>query len=164
MSKTGVKPVFDIHPDIQLSGGIDLNFEDLPDSPDKLYSTDSASMVQSTRKAPETSVQWRIAIQESLLYTGVMHTFNLWTEAGTRDALYGPWLKDYLDSVGELWGWSDSDRFMAPYVGHTIEGSVFGYIDRQNDPRYRKVQWGDGREHYMSLLHSLAYAAVWHTI
>ena len=158
------QPVFDVRPDVQTLGHIDLKFEDLPNSPGYSFNgPDSASMVQSTRKAPETTVQWRIAIQESLLYTGVMHTFNLWTEAGTRDALYGPWLQNYLDSVGELRGWSDSDRFMAPYVGHTIEGSVFGYIERQNDPRYRKVQWGDGRDYYMSLLHSLAYAAVWHT-
>ena len=158
------KPAFDVRPDVQTLGHIDLKFEDLPNSPGYSFNgPDSASMVQSTRKAPETTVQWRIAIQESLLYTGVMHTFNLWTEAGTRDALYGPWLQNYLDSVGELRGWSDSDRFMAPYVGHTIEGSVFGYIERQNDPRYRKVQWGDGRDYYMSLLHSLAYAAVWHT-
>jgi hypothetical protein len=113
--------------------------------------------------APETKVQWRIAVQESLLYTGIMHTFNIWTEAGTRDALYGPWLNNYLASVGELRGWSDSDRFMAPYVGHTLEGSIFGYIERQNDPRYRGVQYGDGRRYYMSLMHSLAYSAVWHT-
>jgi hypothetical protein len=126
--------------------------------------SDTGSVIQ-TRQRPafETKVQWKIAIQESLLYTGIMHTFNLWSEAGTRDALYGPWLNHYLHSVGELRGWSDSDRFMAPYVGHTLEGSIFGYIERQNDPRYRKVQWGDGREYYMSLLHSLAYSAIWHT-
>jgi hypothetical protein len=112
---------------------------------------------------PDTNVNWRPAIQESLLYTGIMHTFNIWTEAGTRDALNGPWLDNYLHSVSELRGWSDSDRFMAPYVGHTIEGSIFGFIERQNDPRYKKVQWGDGRVYYMSLLHSLAYSAVWHT-
>jgi len=112
---------------------------------------------------PDTNFKWRPAIQESLLYTGIMHTFNIWTEAGTRDALHGPWLNNYLHSVSELRGWSDSDRFMAPYVGHTIEGSILGYIERQNDPRYRKVQWGGGREYYMSLLHSLAYSAIWHT-
>jgi hypothetical protein len=28
-------------------------------------------------------------------------------------------------------------------------------------PRYRKVQWGDGREYFMSLLHSMAYSAAW---
>jgi len=115
------------------------------------------------KPAPESKVQWKSAIKESLLLVGIGHTFNLITEAGTRDALNGPWLNDYLHSVGELRGWSDSDRFMAPYASHTIQGSAFGFIERQNDPRYRKVQWGDGREYFMSILHSMAYAAVWHT-
>ena len=107
--------------------------------------------------------KWRIANQESLLFTGIMHTFNVWTEPGTRDTLNGHWFQQYMGSVSELRGWSDSDRFMAPYVGHTIEGSVFGYILRQNDPKYRTVQWGDGRDYFISLLRSLAYSAIWHT-
>jgi hypothetical protein len=112
---------------------------------------------------PDTKIHWKAANGEALLSTGIMHTFNLWTEAGTRDALYGPWARDWLGSVGELRGWSDSDRFMAPYVGHSIQGSIFGYILRQNDPRYRDVQWGDGRDYFMSLLRSMAFSAVWHT-
>ena len=108
-------------------------------------------------------LKWRIANQESLLFTGIMHTFNVWTEPGTRDTLNGHWFQQYMGSVSELRGWSDSDRFMAPYVGHTIEGSVFGYILRQNDPKYRAVQWGDGRDYFISLLRSLAYSAIWHT-
>ena len=142
----------------------DLKVDTLPDSPGKVSSgvLNSAVVVQPSGQPPDTKVKWRAAIQESLLYTGIMHTFNIWTEAGTRDALYGPWFNNYLNSVSELRGWSDSDRFMAPYVGHTIEGSIFGYIERQNDPRYRKVQWGDGRQYYMSLLHSMAYSALWH--
>jgi hypothetical protein len=146
-------------------GDTNLNFNELPNSPGSV-STDSNSagvIVAPQRPAPETKVQWKIALQESLLYTGIMHTFNLWTEAGTRDALYGPWLNNWLHSVGELRGWSDSDRFMAPYAGHTIEGAVFGYIERQNDPRYRNVQFGDGRTYYMSLMHSMVYSAIWHT-
>ena len=136
-----------------------LSFSKLPDSLDN-----SGTMIRSVPSPNyESKVEWKIAIQESLLYTGIMHTFNLWTEAGTRDALYGVWFKNYLDSVGELRGWSDSDRFMAPYAGHTIEGAIFGYIERQNDPRYRRVQFGDGRNYYMSLLHSMAYSAIWHT-
>ncbi len=111
----------------------------------------------------DTKFRWRLATRESLLFTGVMHAFNLTTEAGTRDALNGPWFKNYTRSVSELRGWSDSDRFMAPYVGHTIEGSVFGYIERQNDPKYKDVQWGDGRDYFISLLRSLAFSAVWHT-
>jgi hypothetical protein len=107
--------------------------------------------------------RWLPATGESLLFTGIMHTFDLTTEAGTRDALNGPWLNDYLRSVSELRGWSDSDHFMAPYVGHPIEGSVFGFIQRQNDPQYRLVQWGDGRAYWISMLRSMAYGAVWHT-
>jgi hypothetical protein len=110
-----------------------------------------------------TAFRWKPALGEALLFTGIMHTFNLATEAGTRDALNGPWLKDYLRSVGELRGWSDSDRFMAPYVGHPIEGSVFGFIERQNDPKFKLVQLGDGREYWVSMLRSMAYSAVWHT-
>ena len=102
-------------------------------------------------------------MSQALLSTGIMHTFNLWTEAGTRDALYGPWFQDYTHSVSELRGWSDSDRFMAPYVGHTIQGSSYGFILRQNDPKYRTVQWGDGRDYFISVLRSMAFAAAWHT-
>lgn len=112
---------------------------------------------------PPDHIRWKAANEQALLSTGIMHTFNLWTEAGTRDALYGPWLINWTHSVSELRGWSDSDRFMAPYVGHTIQGAIFGYILRQNDPRYRDVQWGDGREYYMSLLRSMAFSAIWHT-
>jgi hypothetical protein len=112
---------------------------------------------------PDTRFRWLASTKESLFYTGIMHTFNVATEAGTRDTLNGPWLKDYLDSVGELRGWSDSDEFMSPYVGHTIEGAIFGYIQRQNDPKYRAVQWGDGRGYFISLLRSMAFSAVWHT-
>lgn len=106
---------------------------------------------------------WRSAARESLLFTGMMHTFNLASEAGTRDTLNGHWFSHYLSSVGELRGWSDGDKFMSPYVGHTIEGSAFGFIERQNNPRDRLVQWGDGRDYFASLLRSMAFSAVWHT-
>lgn len=107
--------------------------------------------------------RWIPAIGESLLYTGIMHTFDLASQAGTRDSLNGHWFQQYTRSVSELRGWSDSDTFMAPYVGHPLEGSIFGFIERQNDPKYRFVQWGDGRDYWISLLRSMAYSAVWHT-
>ncbi len=62
-----------------------------------------------------------------------MHSFDLATEAETRDALNGHWFQHYTELVSALRGWSDSDTFMAPYVGNPLEGSIFGYIERQND-------------------------------
>jgi hypothetical protein len=113
--------------------------------------------------ASEYRVRWLPAISQSLFATGIMHAFNIWTEPGTRDTLNGHWFRNYTESVSELRGWSDSDTFMAPYVGHTIEGAIFGYVFRQNDPRYRLVQWGDGRTYFISLLRSMAWSAIWHT-
>jgi len=130
------------------------------------FSGESSSTTRIRPAVPEetdTRVHWATAFWESMYYTGLMHTFNLATEPGTRDTLNGHWFQHYTSSVSELRGWSDSDTFMAPYVGHPIEGSVFGYIFRQNDPKYRTVQYGDGREYYISLLRSMAYSAIWHT-
>jgi len=117
----------------------------------------------SSESRADRSFNWGLAVPQSLLYTGIMHVFDIWTQPGTRDTLNGHWLDNYFTSVSSLRGWSDGDTFMAPYVAHTIEGSVFGYIQRQNDPKYRKVQWGDGRDYYISLLRSFAYSAAWHT-
>ena len=121
------------------------------------------SMTPLEPSRPSKNVFWKQAFMESLLYTGIMHGFNVTTEAGTRDTLNGHWFQNYVRSVSELRGWSDSDMFMAPYVGHPLEGSIFGYIFRQNDGKYRNVQWGDGRDYFLSLVRSIAWSAVWHT-
>jgi hypothetical protein len=118
---------------------------------------------QGNKKKNESAFRWKPALGESLLFTGIMHSFNIATEAGTRDTLNGHWFQDYMASVSELRGWSDSDKFMAPYVGHPLEGSIFGFIERQNDPKYRYVQWGDGRDYWISMFRSMAYSAIWHS-
>jgi len=113
----------------ELAAGPALSLPDLNSSSSahsdaqRMPSWAANGFIQTRQQAPANkNLKWRIANQESLLFTGVMHTFNVWTEPGTRDTLNGHWLQQYLESVGELRGWSDSDRFMAPYVGHTIEG------------------------------------------
>jgi hypothetical protein len=137
----------------------------LSDTLPSKYPTSSLILInpQDTNSRNSTRFHWGPAIGESLLYTGIMHTFDLTFQPGTRDALNGHWFTHYTQSVSELRGWSDSDTFMAPYVGHPIEGSIFGFIERQNDPQYRRVQLGDGREYWVSMLRSLAFGAFWHT-
>ena len=48
--------------------------------------------------------RWLPAIGESLLYAGIMHTFDLATQTGTRDSLNGLWFQQYTRSVSELRG------------------------------------------------------------
>jgi hypothetical protein len=72
-----------------------------------IFPTDSADPTNPLdMPAPAAShFNWRVATQESLLYTGIMHVFDLTTEAGTRYTLNGHWFQNYIRSVSELRGW-----------------------------------------------------------
>lgn len=54
--------------------------------------------VRAAESGPESNFDWRLAAREALLFTGIMHTINITTEAGTRDAINGPWLR----GIGKL--------------------------------------------------------------
>ena len=88
-----------------------------PDPLDKSgKESSSSSMIirtqdSKTRAESDTRFRWLPAIAESLLYTGIMHTFDIALQPGTRDALNGHWFAHYTESVSELRGWSDSDNF-----------------------------------------------------
>ena len=108
--------------------------------------------------------RWEPALAQSGFFIGIMHAWRLSTERGTRDALTGPWFNDYVRSVGSLRGWDDGDTFFTSYVGHPMEGAVFGYIQQQNDPRYRDVEFGEGRAYWMSRLRALGWSAIMSTL
>ena len=118
--------------------------------------------VRSSKENAE-KFEWHAATQQAFLYTGVMHAFRFTTEAGTRDTLNGPWFNDWMASVSELRGWGDGDPFITNYVAHTLEGSIFGFIQQNNDPRYRDVEWGSGRGYWISRLRALSFSAVMST-
>ena len=129
-----------------------------PASDDDPFVTTASRRRESGRG--EDDFQWLPALRQSALFTGVMHSWRFATEKGTRDSLRGPWFKDWMRSVGELRGWDDGDGFITSYIGHPIQGSVSGFIGQQNDPRYRAVQFGDGRAYWISKLRSMAFAAI----
>lgn len=111
-------------------------------------------------KKAEERFQWKPALEQYSLEITIQHGWRFAHEAGTRDATgNGPWFKDWIDSVSELRGWNDGDGWHAGYVGHPLNGAIYGFIEQQNDPLYRKVEWGDGRIYWMSRLRALAFAA-----
>ena len=110
-----------------------------------------------------TPFQWKNALRQSLFFTGFMHAYRLASEPQTRDALNGHWWRNYRRSIGELRGWDDGDKFMTTYVAHPFEGAIFGYIAQQNDPRYSRVMWGDGRKYWIARLRTLAFSTAMST-
>lgn len=111
----------------------------------------------------KTTFQWKPAVVQSLFGTVLYHGWRFAHESGTRDALHGPWLNDWFASVAATRGWDDSDGWHASYVSHPFEGGIFGFIEQQNDPLYRQVEWGDGRIYWMSRVRALAFSAIMST-
>jgi hypothetical protein len=103
-------------------------------------------------------VQWAPLVKGSLLYLGVMHSFRIATEAGTREGLHNSVFGGYFKALGAMHGWSDGDTNYENYLGHPIQGAVSGYMWIHNDRRYRMVQFGGSRDYWMSRLRAYGFA------
>jgi hypothetical protein len=113
------------------------------------------------QKSPADNFQWRPAFRQYCLEIAIQHGWRFLHEPGTRAATaYGPWFQDWINSIGETRGWDDGDGWHAGFVGHPLNGAIYGFIERQNDPLYRQVEWGDGNIYWMSLVRSTAFAAI----
>lgn len=111
------------------------------------------------RKIPPPKVQWRQLMGASLRYLGVMHSFRLATEAGTRYGLtHNSFWGGYMSALGAMHGWSDGDSYYENYLGHPIQGAVSAYIWIHDDPRYRNVEFGKNPDYWKSRLRAYAYA------
>jgi len=138
-----------------------------PGSTNESIGTDGESQVVSSdvgvrhHELPTGGFQWKPALAQYSLEISIQHAWRFAHESGTRDATEnGPWFQDWIASIGESRGWDDGDGWHASYVGHPLNGGIYGFIEQQNDPLYRKVEWGDGRIYWMSRLRAFAFTAI----
>ena len=103
--------------------------------------------------------RWGPALKQSLMFLGVQHGFAIATQAKTRRALKGPFLKDYFESAASLHGWDDGGKFFTNYIAHPMQGSFTGLIQVQNDPRGIKQRFGKSQSYWKSRLKAMAWAA-----
>ena len=107
------------------------------------------------------SFQWRSALLQSLLAATIANAERFANEQGTRDALHGPFFKDYLHDIENLHGWQDGDGVLTSYIAHPMEGSFAGFVERQNDPRYKSVEFGSSQRYWTSVMRSLAFSTAY---
>jgi hypothetical protein len=103
--------------------------------------------------------KWRSAINQYLLVLAVEHAFDL-TQEKTRRELKGPFFKDYFRSVAGLGGWGDGGKFFTNYVAHPMEGSVYGFIQVQNDPKGKRQKFGRSKDYWISRLKAMGWSAL----
>lgn len=105
--------------------------------------------------------RWRPALEQSMRFLAVQHGYAF-TQPKTRRDLRGPFFKDYIRSVRSLHGWADGGRFFTNYVAHPMEGSLYGFIQVQNDPKGSRLRFRDAG-YWRSRAKALAWSAAWST-
>jgi hypothetical protein len=111
----------------------------------------------------DVSFQWAPALTQSLLGFTIANAERYAREAGTREATQGPFFKNYLHDIQNFHGWQDGDGVESTYVAHPMEGAFAAYIERQNDPRYKTVEFGHSQRYWESIMRSLAFSAAYST-
>ena len=112
--------------------------------------------------AADQSFHWSTAIKQSLLFLGVQHGYAM-TQPKTRHDLRGSFFKDYIRSVKSLQGWEDGGRFFTNYIAHPMQGSLYGFIQIQNDPKGMNLSFDNSNAYWRSRLKALAWSAAWST-
>jgi hypothetical protein len=112
----------------------------------------------SDSSSKEDSFRWKQAIAQSLLGIVYQNAFRVATQPGTREAIQGPFWRSYVDSIENLHGFNDGDGFFTSYILHPRQGSFGGFVERQNDPAYRDVEFGHSQRYWISCMRSLAFS------
>lgn len=124
---------------------------------------DSSVLPESQPVEQKLSFQWGPALLQSAFGFAVANGERYAREPGTRDALQGPFIKNYLHDIENFHGWQDGDGIETSYVAHPMEGAFAGYIERQNDPRYKSVEFGASQRYWESVMRSLAFSTLYST-
>jgi len=103
---------------------------------------------------------------ESLAFTGIENAFRMSTDGYMRDLIANaPYWSNYMTSMHhwDMSRWSDGDDFIVDEIGHPMQGAVSGFIEIQNGPRQRVLEFGKSKAYWRSRFLALMWATVFST-
>lgn len=168
-------------------GGLSNSFENCP------YTTSSsiphgpapisASLLSDTSASSQTPVSsfisaprvrhenfhWGRALFESFTFLAIEQSYVVkddyhWVTVENSMPFNHYW-RDYKASLS-TWahsGWDDGDPFLYSYVGHPIQGSLTEYIQIQNDPQGRALEFANTKAYWWSRLKAFWWNAAYST-
>lgn len=106
--------------------------------------------------------QWKRAILESANFMAIQQGIMLASDKWSRYELtHGKWFKTYMKAVAGNGRWDDGDPFLDNYVGHPMQGAITGYIQIQNDPGGRRLEFQNSKPYWKSRMKAMAWNAVY---
>jgi hypothetical protein len=110
---------------------------------------------------------WKGLILQSLAFNYLQNGVRIITsdQRDRRLLLNKPYWSDYWASLQQFnWRrWNDGDSVTVNYIGHPMEGAIAGFLEVQNNPRDRAVQFGNNRAYWISRVRAAGWAAVYST-
>jgi hypothetical protein len=120
------------------------------------------AVIATSEESPSARVvDWGGLARDSLLFLALENAFRCATEQGTRDAFSKPFVRGYLNSLGNMHGWHDGDPFYVNYLGHPMQGAISGDIWTHNDRAYRDIEFGRNRRYWKGKLRGGAYSYIY---
>jgi hypothetical protein len=114
-----------------------------------------------TKLKPE-KFQWGRAILESANFMAIQQGIMLGSDKWSRYELtHGKWFQTYMKAVRGNGRWDDGDPFLDNYVGHPMQGAITGYIQIQNDPAGRHLEFQNTHAYWKSRMKAMAWNAVY---
>jgi hypothetical protein len=116
----------------------------------------------SQRKDKE-KFHWRQALIQSGVFLGIQHGYRVLAQKGTRQQLSGPFFRDWAQSVKNLRGWRDGNRFFINYVAHPLQGGLTGRIFVINSDRAKSQVFSKSKKYWESRFKAMAWSTFWST-
>lgn len=109
---------------------------------------------------------WKGLLWQSLGFIGAENAYRLSTDYFMRHLIAeGPYWANYAASM-QHWDmnrWSDGDDFLVDDIGHPMQGAVSAYIEIQNSPKQRMLQFSNTPEYWKSRTMALLWATAYST-
>lgn len=129
----------------------------------------ASSFVSSPRQTRHENFHWGRALFESFTFLAIEQSYVVkddyhWVTVENGIPLNHYW-RDYKASLS-TWihsGWDDGDPFLYSYVGHPIQGSLTEYIQIQNDPQGRDLEFSNTKAYWWSRFKAFWWNAAYST-
>jgi hypothetical protein len=105
---------------------------------------------------------WKSAIAQSANFMAIQQGIMFASDKYTRyEFSHGKWFKTYMKAIRGNDRWDDGDPFLDNYVGHPMMGAITGYIQIQNDPGGRALEFQNSGAYWKSRMKALAWNAAY---
>lgn len=158
-------------PSYQVGPSKDLAPQSAQQTSSTRYSSDdsaSAFFSSQDQTRPE-HFHWGRALFESFTFLGIEQAYVVhedWRWVVIENGVpFNHYWRDYKQSL-HSWlesGWSDGDPNLYGYLGHPIQGAMTSYIQIQNDPKGRDLEFSNTKAYWHSRLRATLWNAVYST-